>query len=278
MTANCARCGKQFVQAQPRRGARSKYCSAACRQSNRKPRVKQCERCVNEFSTLENRQKYCSVVCSAKANAARLSELYKGKCKRTETYACKNCGVEFRPKEADRTTYCSRECAYAYVKAHPKPKKPTKKGPFKIVCQVCGKQIEASRPNVSTCSDECKRVDRHMRCYQRRKRYSDANAEPIDFAVVCERDEWTCKLCGKHVDKSIKWPHPMAPSLDHIVQISAGGQHTYANVRLTHLVCNWKRPKVRKNKSIMQNLKVVYETGRGHSEKSFSPNADGFYA
>lgn len=65
-----------------------------------------------------------------------------------------------------------------------------------------------------------------------------ASAEVIDPAVVAERDGHRCHLCGDKVDGRIKWPHPKSGSVDHIVPLAHGGEHTYANVALAHLGCN----------------------------------------
>jgi 5-methylcytosine-specific restriction endonuclease McrA len=57
-------------------------------------------------------------------------------------------------------------------------------------------------------------------------------------ADIHERDGWTCKLCGQPIDRSIAWPHPKSPSLDHIVPLSRGGAHSMGNVQSAHLGCN----------------------------------------
>lgn len=65
-----------------------------------------------------------------------------------------------------------------------------------------------------------------------------AKAEKFSFNDVCERCGWVCQICGKRVDKNLKYPDPMSASLDHIVPLSCGGEHTKANSQLAHLVCN----------------------------------------
>ena len=56
--------------------------------------------------------------------------------------------------------------------------------------------------------------------------------------MVYVRDGWTCGLCNEGVDGSLRWPHDMSASLDHVVPISLGGPHLYSNVQLAHLGCN----------------------------------------
>lgn len=47
-----------------------------------------------------------------------------------------------------------------------------------------------------------------------------------------------CALCGGYIDKSLKYPHPMSASVDHIVPVKRGGKSTLDNLQVTHLVCN----------------------------------------
>jgi 5-methylcytosine-specific restriction endonuclease McrA len=65
----------------------------------------------------------------------------------------------------------------------------------------------------------------------RKMRLRQAFVEPVDQRTVYERDGWVCGICRGHVD-------PADASIDHIVPISRGGKHSYANVQTAHLSCN----------------------------------------
>lgn len=48
-----------------------------------------------------------------------------------------------------------------------------------------------------------------------------------------------CGICGRPVDKSLKFPDPMSKCVDHIVPIARGGHPSaMSNLQLAHLVCN----------------------------------------
>ena len=47
-----------------------------------------------------------------------------------------------------------------------------------------------------------------------------------------------CAICGLPVDKSLKYPHPMSPSVDHIIPCSRGGSDDLDNLQLAHRKCN----------------------------------------
>lgn len=53
------------------------------------------------------------------------------------------------------------------------------------------------------------------------------------------RTQSICAICGKPVDFSLKYPHPLSPSCDHIVPVNSGGHLSdINNLQLAHLTCN----------------------------------------
>lgn len=55
---------------------------------------------------------------------------------------------------------------------------------------------------------------------------------------IFERDNWLCGLCGEPVDKTTPWPEPYCATLDHIIPMSKGGDHTPQNSQCSHFICN----------------------------------------
>ncbi|MFQ9974286.1 HNH endonuclease [Coprobacillus cateniformis] len=48
-----------------------------------------------------------------------------------------------------------------------------------------------------------------------------------------------CGICGKPVDFSYKYPHPLSPCIDHIIPINKGGHPSdLDNLQLAHWTCN----------------------------------------
>ena len=48
-----------------------------------------------------------------------------------------------------------------------------------------------------------------------------------------------CGICGQPVDFSYKYPHPLSPSVDHIIPIAKGGHPSALdNLQLAHRWCN----------------------------------------
>lgn len=82
------------------------------------------------------------------------------------------------------------------------------------------------------------RSHRHLRNDRQR---SATKGEPIFRRKVFERDDWTCRLCGKAVASDEVVPHPLAPTLDHIVPLALGGEHRYFNVQTAHFICNSRK-------------------------------------
>ena len=75
----------------------------------------------------------------------------------------------------------------------------------------------------------------------RRSRLKEAFVENVDPMEVFERNNWICQLCNHPVSKIRDKRFIDIASLDHIIPLSKGGEHSYANTQLAHLSCNIRK-------------------------------------
>lgn len=95
----------------------------------------------------------------------------------------------------------------------------------------CKPGHSVTRPSYD-CRD-CRQV--HKRASDARRRMIiEAAVERVSHVVVAHRDGWRCAICGGQVTRE-NW------SIDHVIPLSKGGSHTYANVVLAHALCNARR-------------------------------------
>ncbi len=69
----------------------------------------------------------------------------------------------------------------------------------------------------------------------RRARQMAMFIEHIDPSTVFDRDAGVCGICHEAVERNQQW------EIDHIVPLSKGGAHSYANVQLAHIRCNRRK-------------------------------------
>ena len=112
-------------------------------------------------------------------------------------------------------------------------------GPVPRWCRPCAFKIE--KQQVTQWAKSHPEYQRNKwRAHKQRRRAAKQNTEIEHFtpAEIYQRDKWRCGICRKFVDRDLKYPDPLSPSLDHIIPLSRGGSHTRDNVQLAHLNCN----------------------------------------
>lgn len=138
-------------------------------------------------------------------------------------------------------------------------------------CEACGTPVEReARVRYRTaCSTRCRNLLTWGRpegttytwdadAQDRARRAGAAIVEPISRDVVGTRDRWTCQVCHRPTDRTADPIHPDAPTVDHVVPLSKGGQHTMANVQVACYSCN-----SRKRDTMADALTCTDAGGRG---------------
>lgn len=149
---------------------------------------------------------------------------------------CKWCGQPFTLKIRRPTVFCSRTCK-DQAKNHARQDAIDAAKPDRR-CVHCGKSLPKSmRADAKFCSTECNSAA-HQATRKMSKRAGSKRSGLVSRAEIAERDAWRCGICGGRVSKARKHPDPLAPSIDHVVPLAAGGTNDSTNLQLAHLRCN----------------------------------------
>lgn len=114
-------------------------------------------------------------------------------------------------------------------------------------CAECGETFvyqHTGGPLHRFCKSLCSKRH-HRRQYRGRQRA--AFVEPVFRRKVFERDGWRCQLCKRLVSKTAVVPHLRAPTIDHIVPLAEGGDHSMANAQTAHFKCNSEKRELARN-------------------------------
>lgn len=104
------------------------------------------------------------------------------------------------------------------------------------LCLRCGGPKQEHKSFCVECSAENKAGWREL--FERKRRKVE-RSERVEALKVFERDGWICQICGRQTRRDKRGTkHPMAPELDHVVPVSRGGAHTYANTQTACKRCN----------------------------------------
>ena len=160
------------------------------------------------------------------------------------TFSCKQCGTAITRTVGinGNAKFCSRPCKDRhhkdYVIAARLVTKPARR------CAWCGVDMPQSmRSDAAFCSETCNsRAHQSVRRFRRRAGVTSPRAGALpSFIDIAERDHWMCGICRKPVNKTRKFPDPLAGSIDHLLPVSCGGDHDPSNLQLAHFRCNWTK-------------------------------------
>ena len=219
-TWTCQHCGKQASR-QAVRGQRPKYCSRQCGKAASALAIsKPCDRCGVERTRPD--VMHCRS-CLLAATQAVKDAAAKRRVQRRRATA-----IERQRLAAEGAVASTIWCG--------------------VTCATCSTIFIARWWGISTsttCSPACAAINtqaqRRDAKHRRRARERNAFVTRVSRVKIYTRDRWRCGICNKAVARNRVAPHPLSPTIDHIIPLSKGGTHEPANVRLAHYICNSRR-------------------------------------
>lgn len=241
----CVQCGSEYSP----RSSRAKYCS--------KP-------CANRAADAKRK------ASGAKAEAKKRYEARRKAGQLSPNATCEQCSTPFRKQTATQLgRFCTPSCHHAWLRSQPtyqsKGDRRRASAQHKMdkaqegtigqhqwiagACQSCG-DTYIVRPTggkypEAYCSKGCRaREIRHRRRARMRTPIPTPTPTRVIRAKVYERDQWTCQLCSEPVRMDMVHtlgtpkPHPLAPTIDHVIPLARGGTHDMDNVQTAHFMCN----------------------------------------
>lgn len=237
----CEWCETDFATGNPEK----RFCSEPCRRKAERERLKpwlSCATCEAKYQghrPKAGNKSYCSSECQAEGKRWR----YMKRSVPVPWDDCGICGVRF--VDSRGTGHCfscvpRRRRKPATLPPHSGwvSSRPRSRRWYAGNCAHCGDAFVTDQPAQRCCGPRCaRRLGKERRRVNKRQAY----VEDVWRKKVYARDEWTCRICNEPVDPDAVVPDHKAPTLDHIVPLALGGDHSYANVQTAHFICNARK-------------------------------------
>lgn len=242
----CATCEKVFKIGTGRGQAR-KYCAESCWPPRTITKVDRL--CIVDG---------CGITC--RSTGSPYCEKHYGRLRRTGTLgtvidttvyeSCQYCGQSTGGRK-----FCDSRCDARSRRGHPLTRQ----------CMECGKEyspLSGHGRDSMVCGAECGAYRKRRQVNQayhrarateegrdrlrrhgsrRRARKRKAFIDDVSREEVMRRCRWVCHLCGERIPKNAEWPAPMFGTVDHVIPLADGGEHSYANCKAAHLTCNCRK-------------------------------------
>ena len=102
-------------------------------------------------------------------------------------------------------------------------------------CHNCGAELTGKQAKF--CGEPCNNQHKKRR---RRARKAGARGKIKEIRIF-ERDKWQCWICGRKTRRTNNQTDPKQATIDHVIPLSKGGQHTAENVACACRSCNVKK-------------------------------------
>jgi 5-methylcytosine-specific restriction endonuclease McrA len=182
---------------------------------------------------------YCSTRCTAVAGERRRrGASIRDADNPRALSACQMCGDQVVPTSHGGPTkkYCSAKC---------RSKADAKRNGLRR-SRLRGGRAKYRRERYRNDPEWRRRVNARNSYRYNLKRAAAVSGKRFGLDDIFERDNQKCHLCGKKVKRS-------DASIDHLIPISLGGEHSLCNVALAHRSCNSRK----NNRPANEQLRLV---------------------
>lgn len=232
--------------------------------------MRTCRYCASPLPVGSRKDKaYCSKACTDRAQppcsldgcdkprrakglcSAHYNQAYQPNRHVKVPVACTYCGdVTLKEQDKRRRPFCDYTCRDLHRLEHPSPQAhrgrramcnqpswPSWMGATctlaEMVCNGCGATFYGKgRAGKPTCSNACRLIVKQRRHVYRRS---------VRREAVFERDDFMCWICGVRCDPLALVPQDEAPTVDHLIPVSLGGDNHPDNLGTAHFICNSRR-------------------------------------
>lgn len=248
----CSNCGEALQSSHPA----AKYCSQReCKNAAKKARAARAPRCSVNIC---DKRVEARGLCHSHYVARRRTTL------RVNIGDCKWCGeAVHRPENPGRErVFCTVDHQNKWMAEHFRKKystelvkwaKPERVAPepqhtrghvtwIQGKCYLCAGTFITWSTSQITCSAECrdenKRRVQRAKASRRRAYLHDAFVEDVHIDQLIDVYGPRCSLCGDPLAMAEAVPHPLAPTIDHVIPLARGGRHESSNCLPAHFICN----------------------------------------
>lgn len=241
-TRTCAVCEKQYTPSYPAQRGCSRVCGQKLHPAYGNG-TRTCTVCGATYRHTYSAQRTCGRACGAKINAGYAARVRtRWPHTKIDTPDCPTCGRVFIA--ARGRTYCSVECGRVRRLEQRRATRnwgnPPRATPTSKPCERCQSvTVSYPRRKCDPCVEAAERDRKQRGKRKRRAVKAGARSEPYTLKEIADRDRERCGLCGRQVDMGKAVPHPLAPTVDHVIPLSRNGDDTRVNVQLAHFRCNY---------------------------------------
>lgn len=229
ITKKCSKCGAEFG------GGGASNLNDRCASCRVKAQTSTCVECGREFvrpNSPRDSHKYCSHFCYIRGRFGPLRE--KAVPEERRCTVCQR--IVLRGSGAKR---CSAECDVLHQKALHAEKMSERRH----VCDKCGNEFAGRKQRYcqhcqTDHNREVMRATRNARKAVKKGARKNGFGRTITLQRLIARDGPMCAICGKPTDYAAHHLTDEYPSIDHVVPLSHGGDHSWTNIRVAHRGCN----------------------------------------